>query len=57
MCFTPMEASAANSIQIVPIWATGCGCVEVGRGVYFVSIAVVGLKEVVIFLRLGDGDG
>ena len=52
ICFMPMLASAENSIQMVPIVGRGFGLDEVGRGVYFASIASVGLKEVVIFLRL-----
>ena len=48
----PMLASAENSIQMVPIWGRGFGFEVVGRGVYFVSMASVGLKDVVIFLRL-----
>ena len=50
--FTPIDCSVQNSIQMVPHWARGSGVAAVGRGVYFWIIAVVGLKEVVIFLRL-----
>lgn len=44
--------SVENSIQMVPIVALGFGAEEVGRGVYFWSMEVVGRAEKVIFLRL-----
>ena len=40
---------------MVPIWGTGFEFEAVGRGVYFFSISFVGLKDVVIFLRLYSG--
>lgn len=54
----PMEASLLNSTQMVPIAGSGWGASREGRGVYFLSIDVVGRAEKFIFLRLfSDGGG
>ena len=49
----PTLESEQNSIQMVPIEGRGFGSALVGMAVYFSNMAVVGLKEVFIFLRLG----
>lgn len=44
--------SELNSTQMVPMEGVGFGLEEVGGGVYFSSMVVVGRAEKVIFLRL-----
>ena len=55
ICLMPIEGSTAKSTQMVPICGRGCASAFVGRGVYFSSMAVVGLKEVFIRARLDIG--
>lgn len=57
ICFIPIEVSALNSTQMVPILGgDGVGCEVVGGTLYFSIMAAVGRAEKVIFLRLGEGD-
>lgn len=52
ICLIPIVVSELNSTQMVPMEGVGIGFEEVGGGVYFSSMVVVGRAEKVIFLRL-----
>ena len=52
ICFMPIDESAVNSTQMVPIVVCGSGFLGLTKGLYLSIMALVGRALKFIFLRL-----